>query len=205
MTLYEHQLPWLGDVQLPAPFILVIWGVLEGLSLPLPMPGPLVLGALALAIRPTALQMAVFALYGSVGYCLGAAGAYWLGLKVREHPGIQRFLARIGLGPERLASLDRWFAKYGHWAVCWTRPFWIGNYLSLPAGIARMPFGRFLMLTFIGIYPAAYVFLWSGEEVAKLVDRYGLMAMLIASGVLGAILLIGYLWRRRRTTRRMAS
>lgn len=175
--------------------------MVEGLAVPLPMPGGVVLGGLAVAMRPTIPQIALLSLYGSIGYCLGASVGYWLGYKAREHQRIQRLLAKIGLGPERLAGLDRMFARHGQWAVAWTRPLWIGNYISLPAGLARMPYGPFLGLTLVGIYPTAFLFLWSGEELAALTERYG-AAVIWWTLAIGAGAFLGhYIWKRRSAVR----
>lgn len=199
--MHELDLPWLGPVLLPVPALMALWGLIEGLSLPLPMPGGVVVGGLAAALRPTWLQMAVWAVYASIGYCLGASVAYWVGQKAREHSGIQRMLARIGLGPERLAALDGLFARYGRWAVAWTRPLWIGNYISLPAGLARMPFLPFLGLTWLGIYPTALLFLWAGEEMARLTEQYGTAVVWGTIAVAAAVLAVRYVWKRRAASR----
>lgn len=185
------------------PAIVAVWGFVEGVSLPLPMPGGVVLGGLAMALRPSLWQIAGLSVYASLGYCGGASVAYWIGLKVRASVTVQRWLARIGIGPERLAALDRLFARHGQWAVAWTRPFWIGNYISVPAGMARMPFWPFLWLTFVGIYPTAFLFLWAGEEMAKLTQRYGTVVIWGTLGLFVAVF-AGQYWWKRREKRRLA-
>lgn len=198
VTLHQLDLGWLGSVSLPVPLIVFLWGLIEGLAVPLPMPGGVVLGGLAAAMRPTLADIALLSVYGTVGYCLGASVGYWLGLKARESERIRRLLAKIGLGPERLQAVDRMFARHGQWAVMWTRPIWIGNYISLPAGLARMPYGRFLVLTLVGIFPTSFVFLWSGEELAALTERYGTVVVWLTLAIGAAVLLGHLLWNRRK-------
>jgi membrane protein DedA with SNARE-associated domain len=60
----------------------------------------------------------------------------------------------IHINPKHLRWADDWFAKYGNWAVFFSRmlPI-IRTFISLPAGIAKMPFWRFTVLTFLGCVP----------------------------------------------------
>ncbi len=51
--------------------------------------------------------------------------------------------------PSHLAWADRWFESYGTPAVFFSRMLPIvRTFISLPAGVARMPLGRFSVLTF---------------------------------------------------------
>ncbi len=60
----------------------------------------------------------------------------------------------IHLGSERLAATDRWFERHGDAAVFWTRMVPVVRALiSLPAGMAEMPFWRFSWLTALGSLP----------------------------------------------------
>ena len=58
---------------------------------------------------------------------------------------------KLHISPKHLAWADRWFERYGDATVFFTRllPI-IRTFISLPAGVARMPFWRFTLLTFAG-------------------------------------------------------
>ena len=73
-----------------------------------------------------------------------AAGAY----------GVDAVLVRGEHGRVGLARTQRWFDRYGGKAVFFGRmvPL-IRTFVSLPAGVARMPLGRFSVLTFLGCLP----------------------------------------------------
>lgn len=89
---------------------------------------------------------------GVLGNVLGSLIAYWAGMKKgREWLLKWKWLH---VTPARLDSADRWFARYGDWAVLIARclPL-VRTFISLPAGIARMPFWRFTILTTIGCIP----------------------------------------------------
>ena len=57
----------------------------------------------------------------------------------------------LHLGAERLARADRWFARHGAMAVLVGRvtPV-VRSFVSIPAGAARMPVGRYAALTLVG-------------------------------------------------------
>ena len=63
-----------------------------------------------------------------------------------------------------------WFEKYGSWTVFLTRmlPI-IRTFISLPAGVARMPFWRFTVLTTLGCIPWIFMLTFIGREVG---DRW---------------------------------
>ena len=92
----------------------------------------------------------VVALAGTLGYLVGSIVGWWVGLR-----GGRRLLERHGrwvhLGPERLERAERWFDRYDDWAVLIGRvtPI-VRSFVSIPAGIFRMPFGRYTLLTIPG-------------------------------------------------------
>ena len=60
----------------------------------------------------------------------------------------------IHINPKHLAWADSWFERHGDATVFFTRmlPI-IRTFISLPAGVARMPFWRFTLLTLAGVHP----------------------------------------------------
>jgi len=90
---------------------------------------------------------------GTLGCVIGSAIAYWIGAS-----GGRELLLRYGkyilISKRDSDRADRWFAKYGSPVAFFSRllPV-VRTYISLPAGIARMSFGRFLLYTFLGSLP----------------------------------------------------
>ena len=60
-------------------------------------------------------------------------------------------IAGADLGPERLERAERWFDRWGDWAVFLGRltPL-VRSFCSIPAGVFRMPLGRYTVLTLAG-------------------------------------------------------
>jgi len=72
----------------------------------------------------------------------------------------------IHVNPKHLAVADRWFERYGDATVFFTRmlPI-IRTFISLPAGVARMPFWRFTVLTLAGCIPWVLMLALIGRAV----------------------------------------
>ncbi len=96
------------------------------------------------------LGLVVAILAGTLGNVLGSWIAWWVGVH-GGRPFILRYGRYVHVTPKRMALADRWFDRYGNRVVFWSRmvPI-VRTFISLPAGVARMPFGRFTLYTFLG-------------------------------------------------------
>jgi len=95
----------------------------------------------------TLLGIIVFGLLGDV---IGASIAYAIGYFGRREL-FERQGAKLHMGPQRLERAERWFARYGAPAVVLSRLIPVVR-AAFPyaAGVAEMPFGRFIALTTLG-------------------------------------------------------
>jgi membrane protein DedA with SNARE-associated domain len=92
-------------------------------------------------------------LAGLAGTMVGSWIAYAVGRGGRLEL-LERHGAKIHMGPSQIALADRWFQRYGQSAVLFGRLIPVVRaFVSLPAGIARMPIGRFTVLSLIGTTP----------------------------------------------------
>lgn len=91
------------------------------------------------------------------GFCGSLAGAilwYWIGLKIGTER-LKAFSRRHGrwltLTPEEIDRAEAWFERYGGLAVFLGRLIpTVRTFISVPAGMARMPFRRFIAYTAAG-------------------------------------------------------
>lgn len=69
---------------------------------------------------------------------------------------------------EDIVKTDSWFEKYGLIAACIGRnvPI-IRTLISLPVGITRLSFKRFLIYTFLGSIPWTFVFVYFGYSLGN--------------------------------------
>ncbi len=93
--------------------------------------------------------------FGALGNTLGSIIAYYAGLWAGR-PFIERYGKYILISHHDLDLADRFFARWGKWAVFAGRllPV-VRTFISVPAGISRVPIWEFIIYTFAG------AFIWS--------------------------------------------
>jgi membrane protein DedA with SNARE-associated domain len=142
------------------------------------------------------------ALAGTVGYVLGSLVGWAIGL-YGGRPLAERHGRFFHLGPERLDRAERWFDRWDEWAVLLGRvtPV-VRSFVSIPAGIFRMPLGKYTLLTIPG--SAVWCFAlagvgWAvGTSYKSFHHAFDYVDVVV---VAGAVLLALYLLLRRRTSR----
>jgi membrane protein DedA with SNARE-associated domain len=112
-------------------------------------------------------NLSVLAVVGALGNLLGSVLAYWVG-----HKGGRPFLEKYGkyvlIRKRDLDQSDEFFHKYGEATVFFTRVLpVIRTFISLPAGIARMNFGRFCAYTLVGALPWCFLLAWAGTQYGQ--------------------------------------
>ncbi len=124
-----------------------------------------------------------------VGYLIGAWGG---------RPLLDRWGRYVHIHPEDLDRADAWFARYGDWAVFIARlvPL-VRALINYPAGVARMPMGRFLLFSALGSLPWNAALLLGGyllgENYRTLYDAVRPYELVIY--VLVGIATVWILWR----------
>jgi membrane protein DedA with SNARE-associated domain len=100
------------------------------------------------------------ALAGTVGYVLGSIVGWAIG-RYGGRPFVERRGRLLHLGPDRLERADRLFERYGDATVLVGRVLpVVRSFVAVPAGVARMPLGRYTLLTIPG--SAAWCFALAG-------------------------------------------
>lgn len=144
---------------------------------------------------------------GTAGSLAGALFWYWLGRRVGAE-GLARLARRYGrwfaVTPQEIARSSLWFQRHGRKAVLIGRLIpTVRTFISVPAGVARMPLGAFLA------YSAAGSALWtallalSGYALQSQYARVADWLNPISTGIV--VLILGlYVWRVATHGRRMA-
>jgi membrane protein DedA with SNARE-associated domain len=106
-------------------------------------------------------------LAGAVGCVVGSAAAYWVGY-YGGRPLVHRYRRYLLISARDLRRADSWFVRYGDATVFFSRllPV-VRTFISLPAGIARMRFGRFCVYTFLGSFPWCLGLAYLGERMGR--------------------------------------
>ncbi len=139
-------------------------------------------------------------LAGVLGNLVGSWIAYGIGYYGRVEL-LEKHGKWLHITPKHLAWADRWFERYGGPTVFFSRMLpVIRTFISLPAGVARMPFWRFTFLSVAGIIPWVLGFGLVGEAVGERWDKWQQSLHYADYVILAAIVagIVYLLWRRRR-------
>jgi len=83
---------------------------------------------------------------------------------------LEKHGSKVFIKPHHLHKADDWFERYGDATVFFSRMLPIvRTFISLPAGVARMPFLRFTVFTTLGCIPWVFMIAFIGKEAG---DRW---------------------------------
>jgi membrane protein DedA with SNARE-associated domain len=139
-------------------------------------------------------------LAGLLGTLAGSYVAYAIGRGGRLEL-FERHGAKFHMGPAQVQRADRWFARYGQSVVFFGRSVpLIRAFVSLPAGVARMPIVRFSVLTFVGSIPWVLGLALGGEALGSEWNsaRKGFEYATYAVLALAVVAIVYLIVRRRR-------
>ena len=104
-------------------------------------------------------------LAGLLGTMVGSWFAYGVGRGGRLEL-FERHGAKLHMGPAQIERADRFFQRYGEPTVLFGRMIpLVRAFVSLPAGIARMPLGRFTVFSLIGTLPWVVALAFAGHAL----------------------------------------
>jgi membrane protein DedA with SNARE-associated domain len=140
---------------------------------------------------------------GTVGYLIGSVAGWWIGA-AGGRPYLERHGRWLHLNERKLDKAEAWFDRWDDWAVFLGRVTPVArSFISIPAGVFRMPLGRYTLLTLVGsalwCFPLAGIGWalganWERFHHAFHYVDYAIIAVLAA----GAAYLAWRLLRRRR-------
>ena len=120
---------------------------------------------------------------------------------VGGRPLLERYGRYVLIDAHDLDVADRWFAKYGDFAVFLARvvPI-VRSVISIPAGVSRMRLWRFTLFSALGTIPWCMLLVWLGmvlgerwSEVSELLRPVEYAAYVIVAAAIAL-----FLWRQLR-------
>ncbi len=109
---------------------------------------------------------------GSVANLVGSWIAYAVGYYGRVDI-LEKHGRKLHIKPKHLKQADRYFERHGDATVFFTRMLPIvRTFISLPAGVARMPFWRFSVLTLAGCIPWVLMLTFIGQQAGSRWDDW---------------------------------
>ncbi|HUQ42394.1 MAG TPA: DedA family protein [Candidatus Limnocylindrales bacterium] len=99
---------------------------------------------------------------GVIGNTAGSLLSYAIGA-FGGRPLVERYGRYVLISAHDLDVAERWFGRYGEATVFFSRMLPIvRTFISIPAGVARMPLWRFLLFSILGAIPWVMLLVWGG-------------------------------------------
>lgn len=169
----------------------------------IPLPSEVILPFAGYLVFKGQLILWLVALAGAVGCLIGSLVAYAIGAW-GGRPLAIRYGRFVLISARELDWADRWFQRHGSITIFVGRllPI-VRTFISLPAGVAKMPLLRFSVYTFLGSFVWSLALAWIGLKLGQHWQSLGAIFHRF-DGVVLAVLVVGvavYLWNRLRGSR----
>ncbi len=124
---------------------------------------------------------------GVIGGTIAQIFIYWIG-RYGGRPFLDKYGKYLLIKKHHIDMSENWFQKYGAGVVFSARFIPVVRHaISIPAGIARMPFLKFVVLTVLAIIPWSILFVYLGiqlgsqwDDVENIAGTYTTPIMILA-------------------------
>jgi membrane protein DedA with SNARE-associated domain len=173
----------------------------------IPLPSEIIMPFSGYLVSQGQLSLAWVAFAGAIGCVVGSIPAYYLGM-YGGRPMIERYGRYVLISHHDLDMADRAFARYGEIIIFFGRllPV-VRTFIALPAGVARMAMGRFIVYTFVGSLIWCWVLAYVGKQLGDHWETLGPYfhefhwVIAVAFGAL----LVWYVWRHVKMMNRQGN
>jgi membrane protein DedA with SNARE-associated domain len=132
-----------------------------------PVPSEIVIPPAAFLAAQGKLSFTGVVLAGTLGSYLGSAITYWAS-RLIGRPLIIKYGRFVFLTPKKLERGEHWLARYEAGGIFFARLLPVVRHLiSIPAGIVRMNFGVFSLMTIAGSAIWCYILAYLGEKAYR--------------------------------------
>jgi membrane protein DedA with SNARE-associated domain len=186
----------INSIGLPGVFALM---VAESACIPIPSEGTMLFAGFNVSTGDWSL-FSITAV-GVLGNLVGSWIAYGVGYFGRVDV-LERHGRKLHIKRSDLERADRWFERHGDWTVFFCRllPI-VRTFISLPAGVARMPFWRFTAFTLLGCIPWVLALAIVGQQAGANWSHWKNSLHYVDYAVV-AVVVLGVAWLLLRRLRR---
>ncbi|MBS4217530.1 DedA family protein [Bacillus sp. FJAT-49711] len=175
-----------------------------------PIPSEIILTFGGVMTTKTNLTVSGVVWFATLGSVIGAVVLYGIGHLIninRLEKLVQKYGHILRLTKDDLQKADAWFAKYGIWTVFFCRfiPL-IRSLISVPAGMAHMNFGLFLLLTAVGTFIWNIILVYLGaavgeswEDIVQIMDVYSNIIYIVLVVI---VIILAILFMKKRLLRK---
>jgi membrane protein DedA with SNARE-associated domain len=133
-----------------------------------PVPSEIVIPPAAFLAAQGKLSFTGVVVAGTLGSYLGSAITYWAS-RLIGRPLIVRYGRFVFVSPKKLEQAEQWLARYEAGGVFFARLLPVVRHLiSIPAGIVRMNFGLFSLVTIAGSALWCWILAYLGDKAYHL-------------------------------------
>lgn len=176
--------------------LLGYWGVGAMMAIEsacIPLPSEIIMPFSGYLVAKGEFTLLGVTLAGSIGSVAGSVLAYWVGAY-----GGRNFILKYGkyflITKHDMDLADRFFIKYGSAAIFFSRMMpVVRTFISLPAGIAKMNFNKFVIYTFLGSIPWCFGLGYVGQKMGENWNTLGVYFHKFDLAI-GLIILAGAVW-----------
>lgn len=134
---------------------------------------------------------------GVIGGTIAQIFIYWIG-RYGGRPFLDKYGKYLLIKKHHIDMSENWFQKYGTGVVFSARFIPVVRHaISIPAGIAKMPFSKFVVLTVLAIIPWSILFVYLGiqlgsqwDDVENIAGTYTTPIMILAIVVIALYFVI---------------
>lgn len=133
----------------------------------IPLPSEIIMPFSGFLVYEGVFNLHLASLSGALGCAVGSAVAYYAGA-YGGRPFLEKYGRYVLIRKSDMDRADRWFERYGEPIVFISRllPV-VRTFISFPAGVSRMHFGRFLVYSFVGSVPWCYFLTYVGKVLGE--------------------------------------
>ncbi|WP_160725721.1 DedA family protein [Bacillus sp. USDA818B3_A] len=178
-------------------------GIALGLMLEV-IPSEIVLGYGGYMVSQGHMNFIGAVIAGTIGGTIAQLFLYWAGY-YGGRPFLEKYGKYVLIKKKHIDVAEGWFKKYGAGVIFSARFIPVVRHaISIPAGIAKMPAGKFTLYTVAAVLPWSIIFLYLGKVLGsnwshiKEVAHPYVLPLIIAAIVLAAIYFL--VKRTKKTT-----
>ena len=133
-------------------------------------------------------KLVLLAAANSVIYTLFTLIPYGIGNQLEK-------FSKKRMNQKKFKKAQEWFKKYGEWSIALSRPLSIGNYISYLSGFSRVKPWRFIVLTYLGIFPWSTLLLFIGNKGSiDTIQHFLDMSQKAGLIIIAFVVVIGIVW-----------
>ena len=163
-----------------------------------PIPSEIIMPSAGYTASKGDLSLIGVIIAGSIGSLLAAALLYWIGRKIPQHhifTLVERYGKYLRISVADLEKSLAWFEKYGHRIVFFGRMIpAVRSLISIPAGMSKMPFGKFMIYSTFGTVIWTTFLAFLGYHFS---ENQALMSLIMqrVSYIILAVVILYIIWK----------